>query len=337
MTQIRALTPSFRLSTFSFVLSSSWPLRTLRLCGASFSSFLLLTLAFLLLTCFPSPAWAWGPSTHLWIGGHVLSSLPLISAEIAAVISAYRADYLFGCIGADILFGKNLAEYRYHCHNWSIAFDLLNKSKTDHHRAFVYGYFTHLAADIVSHNVFVPFQLINFFHKRNFKHTYWEFCVERCVLPELDVSFREIFREAGKRNNDLLEANLTPTLLNFKTNRLLFSSVVLLDRVRNRRIKPNVYIPEDEIRAYLSLALGNAREFLKDGRSSPQFKEDPAGLRNIAEARELRALILRAYRGRPFKRRAWLRRKIHLSAHHVPLRPPYPLDQLIEGRLTLPR
>ncbi|MBI2061526.1 MAG: zinc dependent phospholipase C family protein [Nitrospirae bacterium] len=285
---------------------------------------------------FPPECLAWGPSTHLWIGQHVLSSLPQIASETASLISAYRSDYLYGCIGADILFGKNLAEYRYHCHNWSVARELLDRSQNDHHRAFTYGYFTHLAADIVSHNIFVPFQLINFFYKRAFKHTYWEFCVERHVLQELHVSFRQIFREAARRNNDLLQAQLTPTLLNFQTNRLLFSGVMFLDQFRNRRLKQNVYLSHAEIDAFLKLALGNARQFLRDGESAPQWKADPAGLQNIAEARQLRDFLRRTHRGKPGRKRAWKRGGIHVSAHGLPPSPPYPLRTLLEGRFSLP-
>ncbi|MBI2890000.1 MAG: zinc dependent phospholipase C family protein [Nitrospirae bacterium] len=295
---------------------------------------LALSLLTVLLLC-PDDAWAWGPSTHLWIGQNVLAQIPTLPSEIGFLASSFRADYLYGCIGADILFGKNLAEYRYHCHNWQVAQRLLKRARTDHHRAFAYGYLTHLAADVVSHNVFVPLQLVNFFYKNAFKHTYWEYCVERLALPELHVSFKSVFREAAKRNNDLLESNLTPTLLTFRTNRLLFSGVLFLDRLRHRRHRPSVYLPEAESRAYLRLALGNALQFLREGRASPQYKSDPAGLQNIAQARELRSILRRTYCGKRAGKEKWKAQGVQISARDIPASPPYPLEQILNARLIL--
>ncbi|MBI4042401.1 MAG: zinc dependent phospholipase C family protein, partial [Deltaproteobacteria bacterium] len=108
----------------------------------------------------PAIGWAWGPVTHLSFGLSLMDQLQLIAPEIAALLSAYPRDFLYGCLAADITFGKRfVAHESHHCHNWSVGFDVLKAAKNDHQRSFAYGYLCHLAADTIAHNLYVPYKI----------------------------------------------------------------------------------------------------------------------------------------------------------------------------------
>src|SRR4030065_2545752 len=104
----------------------------------------------------PGMADPWGPATHLELGNAILNNTGLLSAPARALIEAFPFDFLYGNISADIVIGKNLVEELKHCHNWKVGFKLLKKAESDSQRAFVYGYLSHLAADTIAHNHFIP-------------------------------------------------------------------------------------------------------------------------------------------------------------------------------------
>ena len=87
----------------------------------------------------------------------------------------HRYPYLYGCIAADIIQAKKYTRSLYtHCHCWPVGWQIVEAARTEREEAFAYGYLSHLAGDVFSHNHFVPVQLIVSFEARALRHVYWE-------------------------------------------------------------------------------------------------------------------------------------------------------------------
>lgn len=104
----------------------------------------------------PDAALAWGPGVHMVTGNWLLQNLALFPQELAAAIAAHPGLFLQGCLSADIFIGKGCVAREGHSHNWQSGLDLLDKAHTRGKLAYACGYLSHLAADTVAHNVFVP-------------------------------------------------------------------------------------------------------------------------------------------------------------------------------------
>src|SRR3990167_3174343 len=128
----------------------------------------------LLLLLTPAMVYAWGPGTHLEIAMTVLANSVWAAPAIRKLIQAFPSEYIYGNVSPDIIVGKKYAGAIHHCHNWAIGKLILEEAKTDSERASAWGYLTHLAADTVAHNYFVPVKIIQSFPNRSLGHVYWE-------------------------------------------------------------------------------------------------------------------------------------------------------------------
>ncbi len=108
----------------------------------------------------PEQAHAWTPGTHIYLGESVLANLPYLPAAVADLLRAYPFDFLYGNIAADSSIAKHYAPLGRHCHYWHVGQEIHDLAATDALRAFGLGYLSHLAADTVAHNYFVPRQLM---------------------------------------------------------------------------------------------------------------------------------------------------------------------------------
>lgn len=111
-----------------------------------------------LLSCLLSPAiaLAWGPGVHMAIGDLVLNNIPILSLTGAAALSRHPRAFLYGALAADIFIGKGSKPRPGHSHNWAVGYELLYNAQTPQEQSTAYGYLSHLAADIVAHNYYVP-------------------------------------------------------------------------------------------------------------------------------------------------------------------------------------
>ncbi len=104
----------------------------------------------------PDNALAWGPGVHLALGNSVLSNLGCLPPLVGALLGRHRSAFLYGCLSADIFIGKGSNFQPGHSHNWVTGFKLLSSAKDPRVLSYAYGYLTHLAADVVAHNYYVP-------------------------------------------------------------------------------------------------------------------------------------------------------------------------------------
>jgi hypothetical protein len=254
---------------------------------------LILSLSILLLL--PGEALAWGAGVHITIGSRILASLGSLPPQVASLLVAYPDDFLYGCIGADIIVGKKFTHYLEHCHSWRIGRKILAAARSDYQRACAYGYLAHLAMDTVAHNYFVPYKMVRTFNTALLKHAYWELRVEAHVDPKVWKTAQRVARNNFHSNDLLLREVLSDTIFSFNTNKRLFNSLLLLNRLRNwQRLlrtlakRSKWELGEEDLAEYLQLAFDAALSILAELEASPYWQADPTGERALHVAKVMR-------------------------------------------------
>jgi len=252
---------------------------------------------------FPAWAWAWGPATHLELGSRVLENLGLLPSALQAVLRTHPLDFLYGTIAADIVVAKRFTHYLRHCHRWTVGLEVLGRAANPAQEAFSWGYLSHLAADVVAHNYFVPYKTILSFNTRAMNHAYWEVRFDTHVPDDVwHIPYR-ISREMHENNDEILKAVLSRTLLSFQTNKVLFNSVVLMGRfrrwqeiIRQALAQSRVVLDPDRVRRYKKLSLDAVLAFLIDREDAWCFRADPTGSQSLKAASVIRSHLGRLYR-----------------------------------------
>ncbi len=249
----------------------------------------------LVLLFFPSEALAWGIGVHLQTGSWILDNLGQLPVPVRTLLSAYPNDYLYGCISADITLGKKYTHYLKHCHSWRMGRKILDHATTESQQACAYGYLSHLAADSVAHSYFVPFKLIRTYNTVFLKHTYWEMRFEAHVSPEIWPLARSIGRKDFSENDNLLRSILANTIFSFATNKRLFNSLLLLNRLqqyqkvlRSLARTSKWAITAENQKDYLDLTSKATLSLLQDVDNSPFRNADPTGERALSTASMIR-------------------------------------------------
>ena len=254
-----------------------------------------LTVIVLIIVCYPQSSYAWGPATHLSLASSVLNNLQVLPVHIQALIESYPYDFVYGCIGADVIHGKKFIEYAKHCHNWHMGMKVLENARSDSQRSFAYGYLSHLAADVIAHNYYVPNQIIASFSTRTLKHAYWELRFDAYVDKSVWTLADKVAIEVHRDNDPLLRATLDNTLFSFGTNKRIFNSVLMLSRLKKWHVamdliskKSRWKLDEKDVESYNKLAVDATFAFLIDGKKAICYKADPAGRKSLETARKIR-------------------------------------------------
>jgi len=244
-----------------------------------------LWLATIFIVLLPESSYAWGPVTHVKLGLEILSN-PLIPPEIFCLINEFPYYFLYGNISADIILWKNRLEYSKHCHNWKIGFEILQNATTKPLKAFAYGYLSHLSADVIAHNFFIPIEmLLNYPYKRG-KHIPWEMRYDGWVDGEAWEVLKRIPKEVDSSCDELLNSILYRKFFSFKTNKRIFVTFLMLQRLNRWRFtKKNQSIDEPW---YYSISLSAMFSILSKGVDSPFTKIDPTGRRVMKKAERLK-------------------------------------------------
>ncbi len=252
----------------------------------------LATLAVLLVA---EPAWAWGPGMHILVGTEILAALSLLPAAVASLLRAWPHDFLYGCIAADITFGKKYAPVGRNCHHWHVGEELYEAAETDRTRACALGYLVHLAGDTIAHNVFLPRRLLTSANTQAIGHSYWE--------HRMDVHLGQSYMEAARHlitdfdqshNDELMDRVLDRAVFSFQTNRRIFRGIINLanhdawqaffDRVLdNSRWDIN----DRQVNAWLRITFDFAMDYLDARGGSVPAQLDPTGEQALSEAKKL--------------------------------------------------
>lgn len=256
---------------------------------------MVIILAVLLLLLVPAQAFAWGAGFHLQIGSSVLRNLSSLQPAMAALLSEYPYDFLYGCIAADITIGKKFTHYLLHCHRWPIGLKILSSARSGPQLACAVGYLAHLAADIVAHNYFVPFKIMRSFSTLTHKHAYWEMRFESFVDKDVWETGRRVSLEHYQVNDAMLREVLSDTIFSFATNKRIFNSILLLSRLEKWQsmlktvsdLSRYTLEPMDR-HEYASLTEEAVFDFLNNMENSKYFQADPTGERALATAQMVR-------------------------------------------------
>ncbi len=261
----------------------------------------LMAIVFVLLHA--AEALAWGPGVHLATGNYLLAEAARFGPAVAALLGQHPGAFLYGCLSADIFIGKGSTFTPRHSHNWSTGFRLLNQSRTPLLAAYAYGYLTHLAADIVAHNYYVPAMLGITPGGGKLSHV----LVEMRADWEVDWSpgqARGVFRAMHREEDAVLLASLQRPHLPFLLKKQLYRRGFplsapngLASRLAQVRLRfpqtrallvPGRFCNDDYCREMLDLTLAVAAEFLREPETSAAVQFDPIGSNALATVKSLR-------------------------------------------------
>ncbi len=249
---------------------------------------------FLIYFLLPADAFAWGPGAHMTYALHALGHLSLLAPPIGALLKKYSREFLYGTIAADIILGKKYAGDLYHCHHWDVALPLLQKAKKEREQAFVYGYLAHLSVDTVAHNYYVPFKIIRSYQTLTLRHTYWEMRFDEKMDPKVWATLEEVADGDYQDLDQFLEQSLKRSIFSFKTNKKIFNSLLILQRMKKWQSAAAVMaqrssyeLADEDVKTYQKLCCEVLVEFLHDPTQARVLQADPAGKLKLLYAKEM--------------------------------------------------
>jgi len=250
----------------------------------------------IIISLFSTQVLAWGPAAHLSFSNHIFDIIHFIPQEIAVLISNFRFDYLYGSIAADIIIGKKFTKYIYNCHNFKIGLKLMNLAETPSQRAFVYGYLSHLAADTIAHNYFIPIQNLKYPKMRIQRHAYWEIRFDQYFKSSIWQLLTKVLEKSSCAINDkLMDSVLKNTIFSFKTNKTIFSKMLTIQKFRklqkaiqhvNRFSQKN--IAANFISECKKMSIAAILDFFINGINSSIYKLDPMGQKILKQSKNLK-------------------------------------------------
>ncbi|MBL8980218.1 MAG: zinc dependent phospholipase C family protein [Gemmatimonadetes bacterium] len=248
----------------------------------------------LLVACLPDPLAAWTPGTHIYLGESVLANLGLLPHAVADLLRAFPFDFLYGNIAADSSIAKKYAPVGRHCHAWHVGQEIHDRARSDALRAFGLGYLSHLAADVVAHNYFVPRQLVLTSSTTGFGHSYWESRFETPLGDRFARTAKEVILLDHTHADGHLDQIISPTIFSVRTNRRLFRGMVHLTesqgwqrafRVADKRSRWD--LPVGDVERHLALSF----EFVVGMLAAPDAEArrfDPSGDEPLRTAKRMR-------------------------------------------------
>lgn len=249
----------------------------------------------------PTHAYAFGPATHVFIGQTLLDMLYLLPPSIATLLRTHPQSFLYGSVAADISFAKKYVPAGRHCHFWHVGEEILAAANNDKMRAVGYGYLSHLAADTIAHNFFVPRQLLLTPTTQGLGHGYWEHRMDMQLGEPYGSIAREVVIDYDHSEADqLFDSVLSGTIFSFETNRRIFRGMIraqdndrwkiIFDRMLQ---KSRWELSHDTIESYTSRGFDSVVDYLLRGRDSIPATLDPVGDFNLQLAKKVRKMAMK--------------------------------------------
>ena len=247
----------------------------------------------------PAVAHAWTPGTHVFLGEAILANLRLLPAPMAALLQAFPYDFLYGSIAPDTSIAKKYVPAGRHSHFWHVGQETFDYARSDALRAFGLGYLSHLAADTIAHNYFVPRQLLLTSSTKSMGHTYWESRIEIHLGDRFARRAREIIELDQTAADRHLERIISPTIFSVRTNRRIFRGVIHLTHTRSwhramdaARQRSRWLLTDQDIERHLGIAYDVTMEMLaaaENGSSGARARNlDPIGAQALRTAKRFR-------------------------------------------------
>jgi hypothetical protein len=258
----------------------------------------LTALALAVLALLPTDAWAWTPGTHVYLAEQIINGSVLVPGVVGELIRAFPYDYLYGSIAADTSFAKKYAPAGRHPHAWHVAQEIHDKAESDALRAFGLGYLSHLAADVIAHNHFVPRQLILSRGPAGVAHAYWEARIERVLGHRYSREAMDLLRMDHTPADRLLDTVLSPTLFSTPNNRKIFRGMVRIADQRSYQATlrlaedfSGVALTEEDVGRHLDQSRDAIIQMLIEANAGIR-DTDPSGESSLRAARLARKELL---------------------------------------------
>jgi len=224
--------------------------------------------------------------------GEWLQSQQLRAAAEASVngLQLARAEAIRRNLPVQITFGVPQS-------GWQIV----EAAESEREEAFAYGYVSHLAGDVYSHNHYVPVQLVVSYQARTLRHIYWEARFDAAQERDRWRLVRTVMRHRYRDLDRLVERVVERTLFSFKTNKRIFDSVMALQQIEQWQVmvkglgeRSRYPLPQADVDRFNGLCVSAIQDMLLHGHESACQHADPTGREAIAQAnllrRKLRAL-----------------------------------------------
>lgn len=249
------------------------------------------------LVLLPTDGHAWTHGTHMFLSETILANVHLLPGHIGELIAAFPYDFLYGSIAPDTSIAKKYVPAGRHSHFWNVGQETFDLAGSDSLRSFGLGYLTHLAADTVAHNFFVPRQLLLTTSTQAMGHQYWELRAETHLTDSYARRARDLIRLDHRPADAHLERIISPTLFSVKTNRRIFRSIVHLSDTKSwqramqaARERSRFLLTDESVERHLAVSYDFTMETLaeagRQGGAARQF--DPSGEAQIRRAKRWR-------------------------------------------------
>jgi hypothetical protein len=229
-------------------------------------------------------AGAWGVATHVELTRMVLGDLAGLGSGLAGLILAHRREFISGNIMADVIMGKKFSRRRRHSHHWPAAKRLLDRAEDDRGRAFAYGFMTHLAADTVAHNHYIPELIRSTGSTVAMGHLYWEMRLDQLVRPEYRMLTVQLLRVRDARLKPLFAEHVYPQLMWFGLNQSVFTRVHRFANWQGFAKAVGIcqdlsrwQLASDAFADYRDQARDRMIDLVRNGSDSKVTREDPNG------------------------------------------------------------
>jgi hypothetical protein len=156
------------------------------------------------LALFSEDALAWGLCTHIYLSQLLLWAIPLADPRFRRAVTRLPGLMLAGVCLPDVsLFSRHIGAGALSAtHQWSVVQRLLASAHDDETRVLAIGYASHLLADIIAHNHFVPAHEQLWFNRPVITHAASEWVMDAHVMPHLFARPADLMRRYGARVAD---------------------------------------------------------------------------------------------------------------------------------------
>lgn len=259
---------------------------------------------------FPSDALAWGPVAHIDFSLQILAGSAIVAPAVLEFIRCFSHDFIYGCLAADSIVGKNLASDKDHCHSWTVARDLLAQAEKEgqQRHAFMLGYLSHLAEDVIAHNHFVPHRVVTYYQAKGLGHLYWEARFDKRLLrenPALQDTWNDISERRFPEHDSFLAKRIKPTVFsNFMSTKIYRGSLKVQrhkpwqETLEHIDTQSKIPLGGREISRWRAVSTSLAAQVLNDSSCASLEHLDPTGRLSLKSALAHRRLLRRRYRRR---------------------------------------
>ena len=248
----------------------------------------------------PSVASAWGPGAHIECSDFLLKNLILLAPAVRKLLKNHPFEFIYGSVCPDMVLGKRFMRPENCNHNWQVSLNLLNSAKGPRQKSFALGYLSHLAADTIAHNLFVPDQLLRNFDRRRRNHVMQELIFDAMLGDEVWKIARLTAKKPFPDCEQLLHRHLPRTPLPNRINLKIFRSGVLLVRlgtwqriIRRLRARWGEEMDTATMTPYLEAIHETVIDFMNDPLASPCLQRSPMGGHVLPAAHDLRKTLKR--------------------------------------------